>query len=46
MKSKLETIVDGILQDVPQAMELKLPKLKKAGNSEPTKVKLPKLTKV
>ena len=46
MKEKLDSIIDGILKDVPQAVELKLPTLKKAGDSTPQKVKLPKLTKV
>ena len=46
MKEKLDSIIDGILKAVPQAVELKLPTLKKAGDSTPQKVKLPKLTKV
>jgi glycosyltransferase involved in cell wall biosynthesis len=33
-------------EEQPQAVNLKLPKLKKVGNNEPSKIKLPKLKKV
>ena len=41
MSKKLLTMVDKILEDIPQQVQLKLPNLKK----EPKKLKLPKLKK-
>ena len=41
MSKKLLTMVEKILEDVPQQVQLKLPDLKK----EPKKLKLPKLKK-
>mgnify|MGYP003325900419 CR=1 FL=1 len=46
IRDRIDSIIGGILKDVPQAVELKLPTLKKAGDSTPQKIKLPKLTKV
>ena len=43
MKYKLDDIISQILKDVPKPVELKLPKLKKTGNVETPKLKLPKL---
>ena len=45
MKEKLESIVSKILSEIPQPVELKLPKLKKVGTTEIPKVELPKLKK-
>tara|TARA_A100001011_G_scaffold207262_1_gene215448 strand:+ start:577 stop:1899 length:1323 start_codon:yes stop_codon:yes gene_type:complete len=45
MKEKLEGIVSKILSDIPQPVELKLPKLKKVGTTVIPKVELPKLKK-
>jgi hypothetical protein len=46
MTKKLGEIVDKYYQDVPQQVDLKLPKLKKvAGNIETPKINLPKLKK-
>ena len=46
MTEKLDKIVTPYIDKVPQQVGLKLPKLKKAGSSEPPKIKLPKLKKV
>ena len=48
-KNKFNEIIDGVLKEIPQAVSLKLPKLKKVGGNkpkEPAKIKLPKLKKV
>ena len=44
MKEKLDNIVSNILDDVPKAVSLKLPNLKKAEDDKP-KLTLPKLKK-
>ncbi len=41
MREKLESIVDAVLEGVPQSVQLKLPELK----AEPKKLKLPTLKK-
>ena len=46
MTDGLVTILDKHLKSMPTQVGLKLPKLKKVKNSEPPKIKLPKLTKV
>ena len=46
MKEKLVSIVDKMLESVPQEVSLKLPKLKKVNKEEKPEVKLPKLKKV
>ena len=48
MANKFNSIIDDVLKEIPQSVNLKLPKLKKVGGntSEPTKLKLPKLKKV
>jgi len=48
MADKFNKIIDDILKETPQAVSLKLPKLKKVGGetSQPAKLKLPKLNKV
>jgi len=49
MADKFNQIIDGVLKEIPQAVSLKLPKLKKVGGNkpkEPAKIKLPKLKKV
>tara|TARA_R100000008_G_C3556911_1_gene153752 strand:- start:299 stop:1183 length:885 start_codon:yes stop_codon:yes gene_type:complete len=46
MVEKLDDIMEKYLKDAPQQVGLKLPKLKKVGNSEPPKIKLPTLKKV
>ena len=46
MSKKLNDIIDSHLKDLPQQVGLNLPKLKKVGNSEPSKITLPKLKKV
>ena len=46
MSKKLNDIIDSHLKDLPQQVGLNLPKLKKDGNSEPSKITLPKLKKV
>ena len=48
MADKFNQIIDGVLKEIPQAVGLKLPKLKKVGGetSQPAKIKLPKLKKV
>jgi len=45
MKYKLDDIVSKILSDVPKEVGLKLPKLKKTGDTNIPKVNLPKLKK-
>jgi len=45
MKYKLDDIVSKILSDVPKEVGLKLPKLKKTGDTNISKVNLPKLKK-
>ena len=49
MTKDFEKILDMYLpkfEEQPQAVNLKLPKLKKVGESTPDKIKLPKLKKV
>ena len=48
MADKFNQIIDGVLKEIPQAVGLKLPKLKKVGGEspQPAKIKLPKLKKV
>ena len=49
MSDKFNKTLDNVLQSIPQAVSLKLPKLKKVGTDTPTqlaKIKLPKLKKV
>ena len=46
MSKKLDDIINSHLKGLPQQVELNLPKLKKVGNTEPSKIKLPKLKKV
>ena len=51
MKKNFNQILDNIVKQIPetpQAMSLKLPKLKKVGSEskKPAKIKLPKLKKV
>ena len=48
MASKFNTILDNVFKQIPSAMSLKLPKLKKAGEKPKTDttVKLPKLKKI
>ena len=49
MADKFNDIINDVLKEVPQAVSLKLPKLKKVGGDKPKetgKIKLPKLKKV
>lgn len=46
MAAKFCQYIDTALETVPQQVQLKLPKLKKVGATEPPKLKLPKLKKV
>ena len=48
MADKFNQIIDDVLKEIPQAVGLKLPKLKKVGGekSQTPKIKLPKLKKV
>ena len=47
MKKEFNKILDNIIEQTPQPMSLKLPKLKKKTDSKPpAKIKLPKLKKV
>ena len=48
MTEKLGMIIDKYVPEFPKEVQLNLPKLKKVGDSqsEPTKIKLPKLKKV
>jgi len=49
MADKFNGIINDVLKEVPQAVSLKLPKLKKVSGDEPkepAKIKLPKLKKV
>ena len=47
-KREFNKIIDDILKNIPQSVNLKLPKLKKVsgGDKKPAKLKLPKLKKV
>ena len=45
MAEKLDKIITPYIDKVPSQVKLNLPKLKKVGNSEPPKIKLPKLKK-
>ncbi len=47
MSEQFNKTLDNVLQSIPQAVSLKLPKLKKVGGetSQPAKIKLPKLKK-
>jgi len=46
MTEKFDKIISQIIDKVPSQVQLKLPKLKKLGSSEPATIKLPKLKKV
>ena len=46
MSEKLDEIITPYIDKVPTQVGLKLPKLKKIGNSESPKIKLPKLKKI
>jgi len=46
MTQKLGKILDKYVPEFPKEVELKLPKLKKVGDTAPAKIKLPKLKKV
>jgi len=46
MIQKLDDIVTNSISHLPTQVGIKLPKLKKAGNSKPPKIKLPKLKKL
>jgi len=46
MTEKLDTIITPLIDKVPTQVGLQLPKLKKVGNTELPKIKLPKLKKV
>jgi len=47
MASEFNKIIDGVIENMPQQVSLKLPKLKKVGDSNSSnKVKLPKLKKI
>ena len=46
MAEKLDNVVTPYIDKVPTQVGLNLPKLKKVGNSEPPKIKLPKLKKM
>jgi hypothetical protein len=48
MAKEFNKILDGALDSIPKPVSLKLPKLKKVGESKTTapKIKLPKLKKV
>ena len=48
MADKFNSVIDDVLKQIPQAVSLNLPKLKKVGeeSSQPPKLKLPKLKKV
>ena len=43
MTIDLGNLLDKYIPDFPEEVKLKLPKLKKVGGTEPTKIKLPKL---
>jgi len=45
MTEKLDEIITPLIDKVPTQVGLNLPKLKKVGNTEPPKIKLPKLKK-
>ena len=46
MTTELGKILDKYVPEFPKEIKLQLPKLKKVGDSEPPKIKLPKLKKV
>tara|TARA_R100001463_G_scaffold91485_1_gene146226 strand:- start:24 stop:1379 length:1356 start_codon:yes stop_codon:yes gene_type:complete len=48
MATEFNNIIDAVLKEIPQAVSLKLPKLKKvdSDSKKPPKIKLPKLKKV
>jgi len=46
MTQQLDKIMLNPVSDLPSQVQLKLPKLKKVGKSEPSQIKLPKLKKV
>ena len=46
MTEKLDTIITPVIDKVPQQVGLNLPKLKKVGNNDSSKIKLPKLKKL
>ena len=43
MANQFNSVIDGVLKEIPQQVSLKLPKLKKIGGG--SKLKLPKLKK-
>lgn len=46
MEEKLVEMIDSAAASIPQPVALKLPKLKKVGDTEAPKIKLPKLQKI
>ena len=46
MTREFGNILDKYVPEFPKSVELKLPKLKKVGESKAPKIKLPKLKKV
>jgi len=46
MSKKLDEIIKPFIDKVPTQVGLNLPKLKKVGNNDSSKIKLPKLKKV
>ena len=47
MASDFSKIIDDVISSIPQEVSLKLPKLKKVGDStKPSKINLPKLKKI
>ena len=46
MEEKLVEMIDLVAASIPQPVALKLPKLKKVGDTEAPKIKLPKLQKI
>ena len=46
MVTKLDDIMEKYLSNIPSEVKLNLPKLSKSKNSEPPKIKLPKLKKI
>ena len=45
MSEKLDEIITPMIDKIPTQVGIKLPKLKKTGDSKPPKIKLPKLKK-
>jgi hypothetical protein len=46
MTVELKKILDKYLPEFPKEVKLELPKLKKVGETQPSKIELPKLKKV